>query len=160
MKSKRLSAVLLFIGLMLLVGLMQPVMGCSQPIFSPAGQQSDTFVSAILDTPVELRPNQIAQFESEQLNVAFINVSADSRCPADVSCIQAGQVTTVFELWAQGQDSQKTSIYLTLRAAQSDLAIQQIENYTVELLEVEPYPQTTQAIKPEDYRVKVVVSQG
>ena len=158
-KSISLVLILLLLEMTIVVsGFIQPAMGGGWPLAWPTNGVSVIQAEATLDTPVQLKPNQIALFEPNKLYVAFVRVSDDSRCPLDAVCVQAGRVTTVFELWTQDQDSQKTAISLTLQAAQEELSSQQFEEYTIQLLEVEPSPRTTQTIVPDEYRATVVVS--
>ena len=149
---------LILLEMIVVVGFIQPAMGGGWQLALSINRGSVTGIEATLDTPIQLKPNQIARLEPEQLHVAFVRVSDDSRCPLDAFCIQAGRITAMFELWKQGQGSQKTAISLTLQPAQEELASQQFEGYAIELLKVEPSPRTNQTIAPEDYRATIVVS--
>ncbi len=158
MKSKFLAFILVLLEIMGVVGLIQPAMGCAQQASLQANPQSPAVLQAEFNVPFQLRPNQAAQVNAEPIQITFITISEDSRCPLEVSCIRAGQATATFKL--QGQANQENTFELTLAAAQSDLAVHQLDGYSIQLMKVDPYPKTTQTIKPLDYKVTVVISKN
>ncbi len=69
-------------GLLLAALLVVPgLAGCTTPA-----------VTASLGEPFTLGPGQSASIPGEDLTVRFAEVVSDSRCPAGVTCIWAGEV--------------------------------------------------------------------
>src|SRR6185503_16034330 len=60
--------------------------------------------SIAMNYPFKLAVNQMAYNEKEDIKVRFVNVTEDSRCPTDVQCIWAGQVSIMIEI-ARASDS-------------------------------------------------------
>src|SRR3972149_9754011 len=48
-------------------------------------------LEANLDSEFVLQIDQSAEIKSEELKITFLNVTSDSRCPSDVTCIWQGQ---------------------------------------------------------------------
>jgi len=48
---------------------------------------------ASLNSQFTLAPGQTVRIQSESMDIKFIGVTGDSRCPRGVECIWAGQVT-------------------------------------------------------------------
>src|SRR3954468_19268812 len=48
--------------------------------------------AATLNAPIQLAPGQSAVFDAENLEVKFVGIDTDSRCPSDVACVWAGEV--------------------------------------------------------------------
>ncbi len=91
---------------------------------------------------------------SIDLRFAFIKVSEDSRCPADVVCIWAGQVVVLVALEAGGDDPYSDN----LTVGNAEESAKKIGDYTVEAISVEPYPVSTRTIAPSEYLMTLKVS--
>jgi uncharacterized lipoprotein YajG len=106
--------------------------------------------AATLSAPIQLAPGQSAVYDAENLEVKFVGIDSDSRCPSDVACVWAGEVI----------------VRLTVRKDRrtKELSIKGNENlpvdgFVVSVLEVLPPPKSTQRIAPADYRVTLKVAQ-
>jgi hypothetical protein len=106
--------------------------------------------AATLNAPIQLAPGQSAVYDAENLEVKFVGIDSDSRCPSDVACVWAGEVI----------------VRLTVRKDRrtKELSIKGNENlpvdgFVVSVLEVLPPPKSTQRIAPADYRVTLKVAQ-
>lgn len=95
-----------------------------------------TTTSAELDAPFTLDVSGSAMIMPQSLLVTFLNVSGDSRCPADVVCVRAGTVTV--EVMMALDSREKGLAVLSLGDGEFPKAI--IERYTIELLNVFPVP--------------------
>lgn len=174
MTGKLLALVLSALSFLFILGWLLPVSGCSQqsatPLLSsqpaekaiPDRETSQNLVgtkplSAQLGAPLQLKIKQEALFAAENLTVKFLKVAEDSRCPADVTCLQEGQATVVLQFVGGGQNQEK-QIQLSQKASQEKLARAIVGNYSIQLLAVSPYPQTTAAIAPADYAITLLVS--
>jgi hypothetical protein len=48
-------------------------------------------VAAVLGTPFELPQGAVAKIDTERLEIRFVEVLEDSRCPPNVQCVWAGR---------------------------------------------------------------------
>jgi hypothetical protein len=110
--------------------------------------------AAEVGQPFNLKLKQTAHMESAGIDVTFVNVTKDSRCPSDVTCVWAGQVSIVVDVNASG-GSQLT---LTLSGGQSEA--KSFGNYSIRLADVQPYPVSTKKISLSDYVATLVVDSG
>jgi len=121
-------------------------------IFQPAAFASS--IDATLDVPFDLKVGETASMDSV-FQVTFLNVTEDSRCPADVICIWQGTVSVEVNITKDGQDFGNQ--ILTLGESDS-LALQTFDGNFVRLTKVEPYPFSSQQIQPSEYVVTMFVS--
>lgn len=82
------------------------------------------------------------------LKVEIINIE-DSRCPTDVVCVWQGEVLVEIEL-------EETQTFSTVLSTYDNL-IDTLGNYSVELIDVQPYPMSDQVIKTEDYDITLKI---
>jgi hypothetical protein len=108
--------------------------------------------AASLDEPVQLAPGQSATFKAEKLEVTFVEMISDSRCPTDVTCVWQGTVTVRLAISSNGKVTQHEA------DASNDVAI---DGYVVDVLDVLPArgPQSQQ-IAPADYRVTLKITRS
>jgi hypothetical protein len=108
-----------------------------------------------LNVPFTLAPGQTARIESEGMDIRFVNVTGDSRCPQGVECIWAGQVTCAMEITKNNILNQVT---LTDSAGSGASTGQDFQNYQI-LFSVTPSPVAGQTTAGNDYRLTMTVSQ-
>ncbi|MBR8833728.1 MAG: hypothetical protein DSM106950_06730 [Stigonema ocellatum SAG 48.90 = DSM 106950] len=137
-------------------GYIQPIKASAQEIPSNYEQLLEKQNRAKLDTQFKLKYGQIALISSEKLRIKFLNVTNDSRCPIDVQCIQAGQVTIELEIFKNNRSIGTLS--LTSNAGREDLAIGYVDGYSIKLVRVDPLPRTTKPIDISDYVATLIVS--
>ena len=156
MKSKVFNLFLSIVTVIFVAGYLQTVMGCAKQFPS----EPTSIISADLDTQVRLGIHQIAVIKPEEFRVEFLELTEDSRCPSDVACIQEGQVTATFNIEGL-RDGQANDYFISLtqRASQAELAIKNFDGYSIQLVNVAPYPTSTEEIATSDYVVTIVVSQ-
>jgi hypothetical protein len=92
----------------------------------------------------EFKINQKYLSEENNLKIEITNIE-DSRCPADVVCVWQGEALVEIEL----EETQTFSTVLSTYDNQIDT----LGNYSVELIDVQPYPLSDQVIKTEDYDI-------
>jgi len=107
-----------------------------------------------LNEEFSLAPGQTMGITGEDLEVRFIEVSGDSRCATGVTCVWAGEVMAVTEIVMDGRTERLELTEPGLNDAPAGVSIQ---NYRF-TFRVEPYPNQDSQIKPEDYRLMMVVS--
>ena len=127
----------------LLLGLL---VGCGPPSNGPqqvkAGQ------------PFKLSPGESAMIANGELTITFNSVTSDSRCPSDALCIQAGEAKVSLTL----QSSQgNRNVELSTAGDNSQVAY---SGYMVQLVDLEPYPISSQSIAPESYEVTLIISKS
>ena len=98
-----------------------------------------------------LRPGQTSKSGAAGLRVKFENVVSDSRCPADVVCIQAGEA--VVRITVIGGDGNRRSYELRTTGATSVVH----DGVTIAIEGVEPRPVSARSIRPADYRLTLRV---
>jgi hypothetical protein len=108
--------------------------------------------TAPLNQRFTIQPGQSTEVEGTPLRVLFLRVSADSRCPADVICIQAGDATVLVRaLESQSSDYE-------LHTGAQPRVVTTPSGYRIELVELQPYPFSNRPILPSDYRATFIVS--
>jgi hypothetical protein len=111
-------------------------------------------IEANLDSEFILQINQSAEIKSEDIKIIFLNITSDSRCPSDVTCIWQGQAG--IELDVQ-KGEEESSISLSIGGDSSPE--ESIFNaYLIQLVELSPYPISTKNIQPEDYTATIKIT--
>lgn len=88
------------------------------------------------------------------LKLTLIDVTEDSRCPIDVTCVWAGRATAVIKAEMYGAELGRVSVTLG-DGDNSNLA--PVDNYTIELIELEPFPLSTKEISMDEYMARVAI---
>jgi hypothetical protein len=112
-------------------------------------------VNADLGVNFKLKMAQSAVLSDEDFRITFSRVAEDSRCPSDVVCIWAGQVTVVLQFALGEQNPEEHSLTLS---ADNKPAVKQIGKYLVELLKVIPYPTDSNPISVSNYEIILKIS--
>lgn len=100
-----------------------------------------------------LAPGEVATVRDIDVNVQFVNVSGDSRCPADAICIQGGDALVHIRVL----DGGATSAY-ELHTGDSSRATVTHNQLRIALVELQPYPFSSRTIAPGEYRATLSVS--
>ena len=131
------------------------VWGCAGN--TPRGEQTQRkeALQAELDTPITLAFSQTASLEGGKIIIEFVDVTEDSRCPVNVTCVWEGQAIVALNISTEGKDPD--SVALTSRAGHEKLAIADIEGYSIRLQKVEP-PKTRDEIELDEYIITLIVS--
>ena len=79
----------------------------------------------------------------------------DSRCPVGANCVWAGDVTVRIDMRAPNAEPSVVS----LRLSEKTTAAAVYRGTKIRLVSVTPTPAATGTVKPEDYRVTVLVEQ-
>jgi hypothetical protein len=100
-----------------------------------------------------LAPGEVATVRDVDVNVQFVDVTGDSRCPADVLCIQGGDALVHIRVLDRGA----TSAY-ELHTGDSSRATVTHNQLRIALVELQPYPFSSRTIAPGEYRATLTVS--
>jgi hypothetical protein len=91
----------------------------------------------------------------EDLHIKFVEVSEDSRCPKDVTCIWEGRVTAVVEI---STDDSSQQLKLSQPGLTDAPAREMYKGYGL-TYRVEPYPEKAEVeIATDEYRLLLTVS--
>lgn len=101
-----------------------------------------------------LRIGQRASMVDEKLEIEFVEVSEDSRCPKKVTCIWEGRVIAVVEMAYGGSVD---LVELVQRGLTDQPATATYQEYQLVFV-VEPYPEEDEPIRADDYRLRLTVS--
>ena len=100
-----------------------------------------------LNQQFTLAPGELVRIGSTSYAVRFVEVTGDSRCPADAVCIQGGSALVHIQ------------VYDGATAARYELATGDERRGTIShgdlrvgLVELQPYPFSSSPIQPGDYR--------
>jgi hypothetical protein len=111
-------------------------------------------VQAHLNEEFSLSMGQRALIIGENLGIRFEEVTEDSRCPKEVTCIWAGRVTCIVEI-TQGSVSYRME--LTEPRLSDEYSRESYEEYELGF-HVTPYPEAGEKILPDEYRLHLTVS--
>jgi hypothetical protein len=116
-----------------------------------ACDDAPTSPAAPVDTEFTLAPGEERRIEGESVAVKFVEVSGDSRCPADAICVLGGSAT-VRILMVSGFSGQPYE----LRTGDMQPIVH--AGLTVSLVQLSPYPFSARPIAPGDYRATLKVT--
>ena len=140
MNMKTSHLVLVVIGVMIAI------------LFNPSLSFADAKSPAnVSETQFQLKVNETFLLESGGIKVQLLNVTSDSRCPSDVTCIWQGEAKVLVNVIQNNQDI--GNFILTSRSGQPDLAVQSFDGYSIQVAKVEPYPMSGKKISLSDYLV-------
>ncbi len=111
-------------------------------------------VKASLGQEVSLSIGQSITITGEDLRIKFVEVSEDSRCAKDVTCIWEGRVSVVVEITDNGSSNM---IVLTQPGLTDQYAKETYKEYQL-TFNVEPYPEAGKEIAADEYRLLLIVS--
>jgi hypothetical protein len=133
--------------------------GCNRSIATPFAKSTDrqsTEIAAKLDQKFSIKYDQITHIESEDLDIQFTDVIGDSRCPSETQCVFQGQVEITLHVVRGDRDL--GNVNLIRQAGLENAAIAKLDGYSIQLLDVKPYPKTAQSIDLSDYTAILEVS--
>lgn len=132
----------------LLLGTLLSLGVCGQP------RPFDPEIEVQLDEPFPLRMEQAAEVTGTPIRLRFEEVLEDSRCPADVVCVWAGNARIRLIVEAAAEPAELLlNTGLEPRSAPA-------EGYLVSLEGVQPATHSARTIQPADYIVTLRVSAG
>jgi hypothetical protein len=103
------------------------------------------------DEPFELRAGASVGL-AEALTLIFDRVASDSRCPIDALCITNGDAVVAVTISQGAAGAGRRELHTEPPSEALYL------NYSVKLLELQPYPQSGRQARPEDYVATFIVA--
>ena len=87
------------------------------------------------------------------LNVKFVEVLEDSRCPTDANCIWAGNARIKIEV--TNKDGGKKTLELNTNSGPKG---DQFDGWAIDLELLTPAPRSSQKTDPQSYQAKITIS--
>ncbi|MCL4266829.1 MAG: hypothetical protein KJ069_26855 [Anaerolineae bacterium] len=112
-----------------------------------------------LDEPFALAGDAETVVGTEGLTLHFERVLEDSRCPTQVDCVWSGQARILIVASQPGQEPVELE-FNTNPTPDQTVDLLPAYGYTVQLIQLDPYPQTTDPILFADYRAQLVVTRN
>jgi hypothetical protein len=100
---------------------------------------------------VEMHPGESLNDMQSGSLLTFVEIVNDSRCPADAICVSSGFVQIMLEV-QQGEITRHEVLTLG-DLADGDVNSIEVGEWTVTLLEVNPYPLASQPVDYADYTI-------
>lgn len=144
-----------FLSLVLIIAVF--MLGCDQADDEVIAPPVDDNPSYELGQQIHIKYDETVIIKSEGLSVKFSKVTEDSRCPSDVTCIWAGRAVVVVSISRDGNELGELT--LAKGAGDEELSTGSIGGYSIKLMNVSPYPISTQEIKLSQYVIIVIVTE-
>src|SRR5262245_28950683 len=106
-----------------------------------------------LNESFTLEPAATAVIRGTGMRVQFLSVTGDSRCPVDAVCIQGGDAI----VHVHTTDTHGSSDY-ELHTGDSSRASAEHQGFRITLIELKPFPFSSRAVVPGDYRATFSVT--
>ncbi len=111
-------------------------------------------VDANIGSEFMLQFNQSAEIKSENMKITFLNVTSDSRCPTDVTCVWQGKAEIDVNLQKEDQD---VTVSLPIGGdSKQDVTV--FNQYLIQLVDLSPYPVSTKNIQTDEYAAKINIT--
>ena len=117
-------------------------------------EKSPTGPTVPLNDRFTLAPGEAARVDDAGVRVQFVEVTGDSRCPADAICIQGGDAVVHVRVF----DASGAPAAYRLHTGDQARAHAMHGPLRVTLQELQPYPFSSRQIAPGDYRATLSVS--
>jgi hypothetical protein len=104
-----------------------------------------------------LKAGHQVTLKRQGLRIKLAEVKEDSRCPADVECVWAGNAAVRFEVSLPGRRSRR-SLTLNTNSSSATAEDNNYHGYKIRLLDLKPYPRSTHKIAPHEYVATLLIS--
>jgi len=121
------------------------ISGCSEPAID----------EVTLDTEFTLSVGQSVSVAGEGLQLTFVEVVSDSRCPSGATCIWAGEASCLIELTTP----ESTYPKVLTQPGSSSPPEASVADYEI-VFDIQPYPELGKDIQEKDYLLKLVVTRA
>lgn len=93
----------------------------------------------------------------ERLTVRFVSVTSESRCPEGAQCVWEGYARILVRLVKEGEDTASVRLNTPDTLGEEYPSKVEYHGYTVELVDLEPYPTVAEKDKAAEYVATLVV---
>lgn len=111
-----------------------------------ACDESPTAPTVRLNQEFVLAPGEAAKIAGAGMSIRFVGVLGDSRCPADAVCILGGDAIVRISVLSFGGGRDDYDLHT------GDLRPVAHRGFTIALVNLVPYPFSSRAIQPNEYR--------
>ncbi len=96
----------------------------------------------------------------DEVDIEFVKVIEDSRCPANVTCIQAGRAVVLVNVFANGTflEERKLEFYPSGISYKSVTTLFNADGLRIIGLNLSPYPIATRKTSKEDYYLELAIN--
>ena len=105
----------------------------------------------------EARAGRVLTLDGGALRLRLVRVESDSRCPADVDCVWAGNAEVLVEVGGRGWRG-KRLLTLNTNAGGERASEGRHGRYTLKLVSLSPRPRSGRKIAQGQYRATLLVS--
>ena len=121
------------------------------------GHRAATAQTARVGGEFEVKAGRVVTLDGGALRVRLARVASDSRCPADVNCVWAGNAEVVVEVGGKGWRGRRT-LTLNTSAAPERPREGRFGRYTLRLVGLAPQPRSTGKLAQGRYTATLLVS--
>ncbi len=128
--------------------------------FSPfIWSQDSTLVEKVEPPRIVSKLHFGKSFQVEDLELKFVEVLQDSRCPKNVNCVWAGEVVVLVDVFKNGKKTDQKKLTLSPTSQLQKLLgnLFTSESITISGFNVLPYPVSGIKTKMEDYYIQLDV---
>lgn len=115
-------------------------------------QEQDSVAVEVINFRGDLQLGEA--FSVAKTSITFLKVISDSRCPRQVTCIWPGEAKILVGINENGKYSEK-ELKIT---GGTGAPLLNIQNLSVDALNLFPYPETAENIAPEAYNIRYSIS--
>jgi len=118
---------------------------------SPSSSVDPTDLRQVaVESRFTLQTGDTVDVAGHRMLLTFDGVSADSRCPFDVTCVTAGTADLLFS-WQDGPAPGSLTVSFDVRGEQAD----RVGPLVLRVLDLRPVPVSAVPIEPDEYRATV-----
>ncbi|MEI6732039.1 MAG: hypothetical protein WCK90_05175 [archaeon] len=103
-----------------------------------------------------LKLGQSASINAAGLHIHFLNITEDSRCPINATCIQAGHATAEIEFKKTGGKS--AIVRLSNANSNETSTTAELFLYKLKLQDISPYPILNETIPLSNYNITLMIT--
>ena len=119
----------------------------------PACSNKSSKLEVLLGQNIDLALNQRVSVTGESMEIKFLRVINDSRCPKGATCVWEGEANAEIEI---NYENSTNRLVLTQRG--SDTSLTDFNNYEISY-DLRPYPELGKTIDNQDYRLWLKVNE-
>ncbi|HEX2722464.1 MAG TPA: hypothetical protein VHM24_06065 [Gemmatimonadaceae bacterium] len=130
------------------------VVACATPS-QPGTAGATPVIQVQTGREFDVAAGQEARVEGTPIVIRFQGVSNDSRCPADVQCVWAGNATVRFSVTRADGSSVESTLNTTLEPR-----VVTFDGFTLTLVALKPTPRAGKPVPAADYVATLQVTRG
>lgn len=131
--------------------------GCHKKVAETTAANESTagpVKSVVFGNTELLKIGETCKPEKSNATFTFLDLVSDNRCPKGVNCIQAGEAVVMVQVGGQGPQR------VTIDTDPKTISRVTIDGGTVEILDLNPYPESGSRIEPAQRALKIRLVQG